>query len=313
MPGPGIGLKSRCKEKIDKAKQDIKVNSKKTDIIRQPSLIIYYIALFTDLRPHYFSFMSTFALSLWRFLNNCLADCSIMLIFASETLKIIAMLLFSSKKKNSKIEKTLTLKDVREAKHVLLFKALDQPIQSKCLFTFAKEGAPILEVSDSPDTEKKCKDYYELAKTTKTPFVFYNCKEKKKYYWTGESEFFKPLDIKDVPANWDIVICALMNFQQTGLLRHKHQHAYIYKLLKQKELGPGCEELTMEDYLEKLHNLDNKQYYIPSVQSISKYIPLHDTIDKWTLSYGDLKKAQKFALSFVEEYYKLLEGFSASR
>lgn len=224
------------------------------------------------------------------------------------------MLLFSRKKKNPKIGKTVTLKDVREAKHVLaLFKALDQQQQNICLFAFGKDGGPILEESDSLDTEKTCKDFYELAKTTKTPFVFYNGKEKRKYYWTGEHEFIKTLDIKEVPVNWDIVICVLMNFQQTGLLRHKHQHAYIYKLLKQKELGPGCEEMTMEEYLVKLDNLDNKQYYIPSLQSISKYIPLHDSIDKWKLNYGNLKKAREFAFSFVEEYYKLIEGSSASR
>ena len=168
-----------------------------------------------------------------------------------------------------------------------------------------------IENIDPPQTVKTCEDYYALVKTTKTPFTLRNCQKGKKYFWTGNREIEQNLTDEEIPVNWDIVIAVLMTLQEKGKITHKYQHAYIYKLLKQKSCGTGCENMTMNDYLEKLNNLDKTLYKIPiNNRTISKYIPAHDNISDWKMEEGDLQEAQEFAFSFVEEYYHISTGNS---
>lgn len=176
---------------------------------------------------------------------------------------------------------------------------------STCLFLFNSSSATI-EKKDPPETVKKCEVFYDLVKTTKTPFTLRHFKKGKKYLWTGYREIELNLTNEEIPVNWDIVIAVLMTLRERGEITSKYQHAYIFKLLKQKDCGTGCEKMTMDDYLEKLNGLDKTQYKIPiSNKIISKYIPTHDAISDWSVKEGDLQEAQEFAFSFVKEYYHI--------
>ena len=160
-----------------------------------------------------------------------------------------------------------------------------------------------IDINDSPEAVKTCKDFYALAKTTKSPYTLKDYQKGKKYLWTGFKEIEKNLSAEEIPVDWDIVIAVLMALIERGKITKKYQHAYIFKLLKQKECGTGCEKMTMDDYLEKLKNLDKTFYKIPTNNKIiSKYIPFNDIISNWSVKEGYLQEAQKFAYSFVEIY-----------
>ena len=75
------------------------------------------------------------------------------------------MLLFSRKKKNPKIGKTVTLKDVREAKHVLaLFKALDQQQHNICLFEVSDDVGVVIADDIGEDFAAAKKKFGEIKK-----------------------------------------------------------------------------------------------------------------------------------------------------
>lgn len=179
--------------------------------------------------------------------------------------------------------------------------------QHSCFFMHSASFDTI-EFGDSPQKVQACQTYYNLVKTTNSPYTLVNYIEGKKYTWTGKEEVLFTLNEKDAPVNWDIVIAVLMRFHEEGKLTKKYQHAFIFKLLKQKECGEGCEEMTMDDYLEKLKHLDKELFKLPTNSKVmSKYLPLHDKIAVWSMKEGDLHEAQEFAYSFVEDYYKTIQ------
>ena len=161
------------------------------------------------------------------------------------------MLFFSRDKKKQIGVKSLTLKDVREEKHVLLFKAFDDPEPHICLFAFTTK---LIRNQDPNEKVTKYKEEMARLQSEKSDdsYAIANNKTLKYTCYMGHLRpKHIPLDYKSKRIDESTLIATIQNVASRFTKRH---HGMLLSLIRSGIFGNGYEKMIPEDYIKFLGN-----------------------------------------------------------
>jgi hypothetical protein len=228
------------------------------------------------------------------------------------------MLFFSRNKKKQISEKTQTLKDVRETKHVLaLFpKPIDETNHSFCFISFSC----IVKSTDGLDKVIKIKDAFEKRKGSDINNSYVDNINHKYYKYLGETKPKNlPNNFDSLPLDWDKLIEAIRRISITPKGVH---FGLIFFLIKNGLFGTGYKDMKQSDYRKKMKESgfeksigrDNLSINVPNTFDYLCYmIPINNFDEKHEiLSAEDQKEVNKqddirlYCCELIDQYWLLM-------
>lgn len=228
---------------------------------------------------------------------------------------------FVSRKKRIELdERTKTLKDVRERKHVLglFIKPIDEAEHHFCFLSFS-----CIYKSNATEDFKTIKEKFDIERKEGSTdnYTIVNNKDKKYFKYLGES---KP---KNLPINYETFLLdwnKLIEAIHCMLVTPKGIHfGAIYFLIKKGLFGTGYENMKQSDYRKKMKESgfiksigrENISYYIPnSFDYLCYSISIsHFNEKEERLSEKDQKEIKKqndlrsYCCELIDKYWHLMK------